>query len=468
MRRFVLLPLLLVGGCVYYNGMYNTRKFTNQAEKAEREGRTIDANTAWGQVTVKAETLLARHPDTKFAPEARVLMGRAYAKLRDCGHARTALESSLGVVRDTALRTEGELALARCLVQLDEPARAVERFRSVYAGAPDSVRDALRPELVLALGRAGAYREALALVAESDSGLEHERFVLLAGAGDLEGAVMLADSFATVGDTLAPWDSAAALAGQQDPAAGSRIVEAMLRLPGRPNAQRANRLLADADRLAPADGSAALTRYREVIALGEPRDAVARAQLGMARLQLVQLSDPAGLDSLATEFERGNTEGSPVAFHSAALAASVRELIAVRDSVTVETPQGDMRTFLAGEMARDSLRSPALARLLLIRVADVWPASPYAAKALLAARLVAPADSALRERIETTYALDPYVRAVHGDEVPALRTLEDSLGTFASALASRRVGTPDRERRPTAAPRPGQRPAPGQRVPELR
>lgn len=467
--RWLMLGSLCLSGCVYYNGMYNTRKFTDQAEKAEREGRTIDANTAWGQVTIKAETLLTRHPETRYAPEARVLMGRAYAKLGDCTSARPALESSLQVIRDTALRASGELSLAQCMIKLDEPARAAEIYRSLYASAPDSIRRALRPELVDALRRAGAFREALALVGESGSGMEHQRLLLLAGAGDFDQAAALADSLATLGDTLAPWDSAAVLAGRQDPAAGSRIVSAALSIPARSNAQRANSLLNDAERLAPVDSRAAMERLRQVIAVGEPRDLVARARLNMLRLELASADDPAALDSLGAALERENTEGSPIAFDAEALAVSVRELIAVRDSVTPETPQGDMRVFLAGELARDHLRAPALARLFLVRVADVWPESPYAAKALLAARLMAPADSALRDRIATAYDLSPYVMALRGDEVPELRALEDSLGAFASAQSVRHTGAPDRRGRPAITPsRPGQRPAPGQRVPEIR
>ena len=63
--------LLLATACVYYNGMYNTRHYTSEAERAEREGRRIDASSAWGQVVVRAETLLARHPTSKYIPRRR-------------------------------------------------------------------------------------------------------------------------------------------------------------------------------------------------------------------------------------------------------------------------------------------------------------------------------------------------------------------------------------------------------------
>jgi hypothetical protein len=462
---FALLALP-VSGCAYYNGMYNTRKFTNQAEKAEREGRTIDASTAWGQVTVKAETLLVRHPDSKYAPEARVLMGRAYAKLGDCTSARASLEPGLGMIQDSVLQREGQLALARCLIKLNEPQRAVAAYQRLYASAPDSQRVVLRPELVTALQRAGAWDDALGLASDSTTATRRMRLLLLAGAGELDPMVSLADTLASQGDTLAPWDSATALAGRTDPAAASRVVDAMLRLPSVNPDRRARVLLADATRLAPLDSGRALARFRQVLDTTAPGDVAARARLGMIQVRLRYASSLADLDGIAEDLRR-ETEDSPLAGEAQTLAASLDQLIGLRDSVNAATPAGDMQTFLAAELARDQLRAPSLAGQLFVRVADVWPASPYAAKALLAARVIAPEDSVLRVRIETEYTADPYVMAVRGEEAPVLRALEDSLGNFASAEMSRRVGAPQRRGRAPAA-RPGQRPAPGQRVPEIR
>ena len=466
--RVALLALLALpmGGCAYYNEMYNTRKFTDQAEKAEREGRTLDAGTAWGQVTVKAETLLARHPESKYAPEARVLMGRAYAKLGDCTSAQASLEPGLGMIQDSALQREGQLALARCLVKLDEAGRAVATYQRLYASASDSQRVLLRPELLTALQHAGAWHEALELATDSAGSIRRMRLLLLAGAGQLDPMLALADSLAAQGDTLAPWDSAAALAGRTDAAAASRIVDDLLRMPSVTPDRRARALLADATRLGQVDSGLALGRLRQVADSATPADLAARARLDMIRLRVRYADSPADLDGIAADLSR-ETEDSPFAAEARILAASLARLIGLRDSVTPATPGGDMQTFLAGELARDELRALPLARQLFVQVADRWPTSPYAAKALLAARVLAPGDSELRARIETEYPADPYVLAVRGEEVPVLRVLEDSLGKFASAEMTRRFRTPERQRR-TPAARPGQRPAPGQRMPEPR
>lgn len=469
MKRHLLLAplaLLALSSCAYYNGMYNTRKFTGQAEKAEREGRTIDASTAWGQVTVKAETLLARHPDSKYAPEARVLMGRAYARLGDCTSARAALEPGLGMIQDSALQREGRLALARCLVALNEPQRAIITYRQLYQSATDSAKLGLRPEMLVALQRAGAYDDALELASDTAVATRRVRLLLLAGAGRFEAMQALADQLASQGDTLAPWDSAAALAGRTDPAAASRVVDAMLRLPSVSPERRARTLLADAGRLAAVDSGLALRRYREVLVGTVPNDLAARARLDIVRVRLRHAGSEADLDPIAADLAR-ETEDSPLAAEARTLAAALDQLRTLRDSVGATAPEGDMRTFLGGELARDELFALPLARQLFVRVADLWPTSPYAAKALLAARALSPSDSALRLRIETDYAADPYVMAVRGEDVPVLRSLEDSLGSFASAELARRFRGPDRSRQAPAA-RPGQRPAPGQRVPEIR
>ena len=48
---------LLLGGCVYYNGMYNTKRLAGSARQAERDGRPFEANNLWGQVITRADSL---------------------------------------------------------------------------------------------------------------------------------------------------------------------------------------------------------------------------------------------------------------------------------------------------------------------------------------------------------------------------------------------------------------------------
>jgi hypothetical protein len=82
------LGVLLLGGCVYYNGMYNTKRLAGSARVAEREGRTFEATNLWGQVVTRAESLVVRHPDSKYVDEALMLKGTALARLGQCPSAR--------------------------------------------------------------------------------------------------------------------------------------------------------------------------------------------------------------------------------------------------------------------------------------------------------------------------------------------------------------------------------------------
>ena len=90
----------LPGGCVYYNGMYNANRLANSARKAERDGRTFEANNLWGQVATKAESVVVRHPRSKYAEEAAILRGLALARMGQCEQALRCLEPDRGGRRE--------------------------------------------------------------------------------------------------------------------------------------------------------------------------------------------------------------------------------------------------------------------------------------------------------------------------------------------------------------------------------
>ena len=87
MRRpatcLALLAVTLLAGCIY-NGMYNTNRLAKSARKAERDGRVFEASNLWGQVITRAESLVVRHPRSKYADQANVLRGLALARLGQC------------------------------------------------------------------------------------------------------------------------------------------------------------------------------------------------------------------------------------------------------------------------------------------------------------------------------------------------------------------------------------------------
>src|SRR5262249_17767656 len=86
-RLGLLAAAVLLGGCAYYNGMYNTSRMAKSARKAERDGRAFEAQGYWGQVVTKADSLVVRHPQSKYADQATVLRGLALARLNQCPEA---------------------------------------------------------------------------------------------------------------------------------------------------------------------------------------------------------------------------------------------------------------------------------------------------------------------------------------------------------------------------------------------
>src|SRR5918999_5400456 len=119
-RLFVVIVLAtaaltgMLAGCVYYNGMYNANRLARSARKAEREGRTLEANGLWGQVATKAESVLVRHPTSKYAQDAGLLRGIALARLSQCEQALGPL-SRLTIARSNSdLVEDALLATGRC------------------------------------------------------------------------------------------------------------------------------------------------------------------------------------------------------------------------------------------------------------------------------------------------------------------------------------------------------------------
>ncbi|HEX6643851.1 MAG TPA: hypothetical protein VF037_04195 [Gemmatimonadales bacterium] len=447
MRR--LLPFVLaalLGGCAYYNAMYNARRLTGEAEKAEREGRTFDANTLWGQVTVKAETVIARHPDSKYAPEAYALIGRAHVRLRNCTRARPALEAALGAPLDSVLAIESELRLAQCYTELGHHQQALARYEHLLAVGGPTHRQAALIGRARALRSAGRPDEAVSLV-EANPGLPPvERLSAYAAAGRGRETLALADSLVAARDSSVQWDSVIGWLAARDRDAASTLVDRTAQAAGVTPAAQARRLLADAARFTD-DPPRARARYAQARD-GRGMEISAAAGLATIRLDLREAEAPEDLAAISLALTRDVSESS-LSSEGAVLQAAIDEIGRVVDSTPPGTPQGDMRTFLAAELARDRLGAPKLAAQLFARVPDGWPESPYAPKAMLAAAQLL-GDTLLARAAEARYPESPYLLA-SGGAYQTLRALEDSLGAFAAQSAARR---PDAPRRPAGA-RPG-------------
>lgn len=462
MRRPAALALaLLLGGCAYYNGMYHTDRTAGRALKAEREGRTLEANGLWGEVSVRAESVLVRHPHAGFADRARVLQGQSLARLGQCERALLPLEEAADA-RDAAVATRARRLAGECYERLGDYAGAIRAFGRL-AESPDARERAYgRFALGRTLSHEGRFDEAVAALERS----EHpravaERAAALAGAGRVGEAVAVAESLLAaqhplVRDTLMPWDSLVARVRRHDTTAAQRLLADAVADTAIAPAIRAELLLADAEYWFPADSARGLRRFAEARALGRPGDAVSRAaDLRQAIARLRVAPDPARFAELAQQVNDLAETGGRFAPEASRL-GRVALKMAAQDSLVAGTPSGEMRLFLLAEVARDSLSATLLAARYLHRITAGWPESPYVPKALLALMELEPAHAdSLRDALARDYAASPYVLTLLGTESPAFQALEDSLAGLAPG------GRPTPARPATPRPTPG-RPQPAQ------
>jgi tetratricopeptide (TPR) repeat protein len=460
------------GACVYYNGMYNANRLARSARKAEREGRTFEANGLWGQVATKAESVVVRHPTSKYAAEAEVLRGIALSRMGQCDQALAPL-SDIGLAKISAeLKEDALLAVGRCQAASGNAEAADAAFVQLLDSKSPDRRLEARFHHARLLRQSGRYLEALqALPDVRDSRTETERLLALAGAGRLPAAMAVADSLLARSDSTKHWDSLVVVLGEEHPIAASAVVDRVRKLPGRTREAQAKLLLDDGLRLESIDTARAAGRFRETITVGQNKNAAARANLELLRIDLRRVSRPEELAPLAAKLKSLSENSETVSDEISQLRTRVGEVQIAGSSVTPATVQGDLRLFLAAESARDSLAAPRLAETLFRRIPEQFPASAYAPKAILAAQQLnlAWADTA-RALLEERYFDSPYLAMIRGDATPAYRELEDSLGVFATqatpkpAEGARRARTiPDNERERSRRPRatPG-----GSRVPE--
>jgi TolA-binding protein len=462
--RYRLLLTLLLSGCVYYNGMYNANRLARSAKKAEREGRTFDATSLWGQVATKAESVIVRHPTSKYAEEASVLRGVALARMGQCDEALGPLSRVGLTAHREDLAEEALLATGRCQVALGNLSAGDAAFSQLLQSKESERRREAHYQHARLLRLAGRYQEALSTLESSrEPRVQTERILSLAGAGRTTDAFALADSLMAQRDTTRGWDSVVVALGQQNPIAASTLVDRIRQLPGQTQESRARLLLDDGLRLAQVDTALAARRLREARGSGSSGDAPGRARIELLRLDLKRVSRPEDLPSIMDSLKFIAQQFKMVSDQASQLGSAIASVHTTTMAVTPPTPQGDLRLFLAAEAARDSLEAPHLAAGIFRRILDWWPTSPYAPKVVLATQQLDTAwvDSA-RVILESRYPDSPYMALIRGEPTPEYRQLEDSLGAFAASLAVRPAPATVRRRHPIRDDdRPGHRPLPG-------
>jgi tetratricopeptide (TPR) repeat protein len=459
-RHFGLLSLVLVTGCVYYNGMYNANRLARAAEKAEREGRTFDANSLWGQVGVKADTVLARHSTSKWADDARLLRGKSYQRLGDCNSAVTVLRELVATSADSALIDEAAFLLGNCYQVLGE----VEAASYAYLRLVNSADPARRKEALYQYGRSlrlgGRFADALQFLERSDDPRARgERAAALAGAGRLDEALVIADSLIAAGDTSAPWDSTLALVGRHDVARASGLTDRLVALPQATPVQRAGWLYADGARLVREDPEAGMRRVSESLQLSSDGPSAAYGRLLLLRLRMSRAETIDSLRRIRVDLDDILQTSGATGIQIGRYMRIANLVLDAADSAAAGGTSPDLRLFLAAELARDSLEMPRLAAALLQQLVTRHQDSPYAAKAWLVLSVMDTTSSDSADAVLAgRYPDNPYLLAARGEEAPGFAVLEDSLLRLAAAMRRALRPITPTVRQPAANP--------GSRVPE--
>ncbi len=435
----VVAAALLLSGCVYYNGMYNTRRLAGSAWKAEREGRIYQASGLWGQVAVKADSVMVRHPTSRWADEAGVLRGIALARLRQCDDAMSLLARTPRSGPRSRVAEEAALALGRCHVRAGQLVAADFAFAPVLGSYDPRRRSQARVEHARVLRSRGRYAEALAALDSLDRsgavvpGASEERLLALAANGRRAAALAAADSLVRRSDSTRIWDSLLVAVAEADPIVASGVLDIVLVKARVPPLKRARWMLEDGLRLVPRNPARARRRLQQAVRASGGSVGSGEARLQLLRMDLANARAPDDLRQRQGELRELENKVAASGADITSLSAAVAAVLAA-DTVTAGAPHGDLLLFLSGETARDVLSANRLSAALFRRSALDWPESPYAAKALLASlRLDSTWSDSAQSLLQGRYALNPYVVVLRGADDPEYTRLEDSLSAFASS-----------------------------------
>jgi len=439
--RLLLAGLLVAStGCVYYNGMYNANRLANKAEKAERDGRRFDAQSYWAQAEVKADSVISQHPNSGWVDDALLIKSKALIIRNSCAEAIPSLERILFSSTDADPVEQANLLLAGCYSELGDPEAVIRYVEPVTASTDLERRVAAQALYGSALNRLGRYQDALDVLSNlDDPRLDGERAIALAGSGRVGAAMLLADSLIARRDTTILWDDVLTVMARHDLLTAGELVDRLAAQDSVLPERKAEYYLDDGLRWVPVDPAHAIERFELAAQDSAARQNGGTARLEWARVELSWVKNTGELVPVIPVLEPAMASGGADALLARRLLETIQRVRATADTLTIESPNGDLEQFFLAETARDSLGAPELARAFFQRLADDWPDSPYAPKALLAmATLDVDNAHVYRQYLTYVYPDSPYLTYLEGGATNGLRSLEDSLRAYAFSRVVRR------------------------------
>lgn len=387
-RNAALLVGLVVAGCAYYNSLYNANQSFAEAEVARRDGRDAVAQARYLDAIDKAAKSYRSSEDGRWADDALYLIGRSHARRGDWAEAQAALEVALAKTTDESLAAGARVYLAAAAVSLGDDARGMRLLDSALTVLDD---DETRAEAFLwrARARRGAGGLDPVWMDLDSASVGGERYRVEAALDRLTWGVE-----AAVLDQAAI--GSAQLMGSNRAASAADTIEAAIEVSWvRWGASETLPLLRDAGTAAwpPGDRDGLLLlRARVAFEAGDAATALADAErvsagvgreadqgrVLLARWRMSELVEPAELDEVRS-----------LLLPAVGSAEALMLLDGIKTvGLLVERSQRDgqgLALFGAGELARDSLGAPGLARTLFLAYADLEPGASWEGKALFAA-----------------------------------------------------------------------------------
>ncbi|MCL7972036.1 MAG: hypothetical protein M8866_08130 [marine benthic group bacterium] len=462
MSALRLLPVLLVGGCVYFNALYDAnREYDDGLEQLQEQSQVL-ARVHFDSVIAKTGRIVDEHPDSKYADDAAILKTRAELhtdKWESAAETAARAEDLAGSVRSRATAV-GLRGVA--LRELGRNAEADSLLSVGLAGDLDGDDEALflfqRGLARQSLGRsdeAAVDLEAAATSAELTSEGRLSLSIALRDIGDYHrsaelAAGLLVDANPNPRDPLyLHADSLAVLAPDVVDSLGAELLESP--------AVAATRLAAfhylmGRARLSAGRTEAALESFDAAIAEASTSQAASHSAYYMIEVRLSRASRPEDVRALAGSYPLARRVGdSKLRARASRWQTGSEEfdgLISAYEGRGASAAEAVLR---AAEVAQIDLYAPALARGGYLLYLQVAPESPWAAKAMIGALSLSGAtpdagwvedrgaqtDAELRRRFEELPADDPYRVALAGTR--DRDAMSDSMYVLAEADLDRRL-----------------------------
>lgn len=462
MRSSHLLAITLLGGCVYFNAMYDANREYDAALESLQEQSTVTARVQFDSVIAKTGRIIEDHPGSKYADDAAILKTRAelHSGLWESA-AETAVQAealagssesravAIGL-RGVALREQGSDAEADSLLSLglsaDVPAddEAFFLFQRGLARQELGLSDqatldleaaassvALSPEgslsLSVALREIGEYRRSADVVS---------RLLVTANPNPQSPLYMHVDSLGVLSPSVVDSMAAALLT---EPAVQATRRAAYYFISGRA------RLSEDREQ-------DALVSFDAAIAEAPSSQAAADAAFYAIELRLRDASNPDDVTALLTTYPVARRAGERkkrdrvTRWENAS--SEFEGLIAAYESRGASAAEAILR---AAEVAQIDLEALALARGSYLLYLDLVPDSRWAAKAIYGALSVSghppdptwvddrglDTDDELRSLVGRLAPDDPY-RLAYAD-LEDRPVMADSMYVLAEADLRRRL-----------------------------